>query len=238
MSRKYALPMILLVICFAAPGVLADSTSFTGTFANPEQTFTTTLTVSAPAAVTLQTWGFGGGTNADGEIIPAGGFDPLLAVFSGTGAGATILTDSMGNAIATSDLLSNYGSYTGCSPAGEVNIGGDVCGDITMSLSLAAGTYTVLLSDAGYIPDAVFDNGALGEGFSDLTSGVFQTCNTVGSSTTCQDDTGNWALDILAPHTVTTTPPATPEPMTLMLLGGGLFGVGVHRRRRKARFEV
>lgn len=50
------------------------------------------------------------------------------------------------------------------------------CGDITMSLALAAGTYTILLSDAGYILNAIFDSpscGNLDEGFTDLTGGVF-----------------------------------------------------------------
>ena len=55
------------------------------------------------------------------------------------------------------------------------------CGDITMSLALAPGTYTVLLSDALYIPNAIFDSpsyGDLSEGFTDLTAGNFRPVRT------------------------------------------------------------
>jgi PEP-CTERM motif len=232
MSRKQALPMILLAaFCVTAPNSFADvTTSYTGTLASPEDAFTTTLTLAAAGGVTLQSWSFGGGTNGAGDLILAGGFDPLLAVFAGTGSGATILTDGMGNAIAGADTLSTFPSYTGCPPAGEVNIGGDVCGDVTMSLSLPAGTYTILLSDAGYIPNAVYDNGTLGEGFTDFTGGVFQTCNTVGSTTTCASDTANWAFDVTAPGSSSTPP--VPEPGTFLLFTTGLLGVGASRSRR------
>jgi len=241
MPRKHSLLLavaLLAGICFSAPCALADSTtSYTGTLSSPEDYATETLTLASAATVTLQTWSFGGGVNGDGTTISAGGFDPLLAIFSGTGSGATILTDSMDNAIATSDVLSNYGSFLGCPPAGQVDIGGDVCGDITMSLSLAAGTYTIVLSDADYIPVALYDNGTLGEGFLDLTGGAFQTCNVVGSTTTCADDTADWAFDVTAPGSsgggsgMGTGGGSVPEPATLFLLSGGLAAVGSLRRR-------
>jgi hypothetical protein len=235
MSKKYLLSMIVAaLIALAAPRVFADTTtSYTGTLASPEDSVTETLILGSASSVTLQTWSFGGGVNGAGTIIPAGGFDPLLAVFSGTGPGATILTDSSDNAVAGADTLTTYPMYTGCPPAGEVNIGGDdVCGDVTMALNLSAGTYTILLSDAGYIPNAVFDNGTLGEGFTDFTSGVLQTCNVVGSITTCADDTANWAFDVTTPGSGSSgPPPAAPEPATLALLGGGLLCLGALRRR-------
>ena len=234
MFRKLALPTLLIAAMYVvAPNASADSTvSYTGTFASSGDTELETLVLTSSSNVTLQTWGFGGGTNGAGEMIAPGGFDPLLAVFSGTGSGATILTDGMGNAIATSDTLSNYSSYMGCPPAGEVNIGGSVCGDITMSLSLSAGTYTLLISDANYIPNAVFDNGTLGEGFTDFTGGAFQTCNVVGSTTTCATDDANWAFDVTTSGS--STPPPMPEPPAFFLLAAGLFGVAVYRSCNRA----
>lgn len=63
--------------------VRADS--FTGTLNWPD-TFTTQFGVlSQTCNVVIQTWGFGGGIDGDGQAIPAGGFDPLLAVFAGKG---------------------------------------------------------------------------------------------------------------------------------------------------------
>jgi len=178
-----------LAALLAAQAAFADTTSYTGTLASPEDTFTVTVTMPVDGTLGLQTWGFGGGTNAASQVIPAGGFDSFVGVFAGTGPTATFIDGA-------SDILGSYGA--GCPPAGTVNIGGGaVCGDITLSESLTAGTYTVLLSDTGYLPSAVFEtNGALGDGFVDLTPGIFQTCNMVNDNSYCANDTANYALDI------------------------------------------
>jgi hypothetical protein len=203
-------PAILL-----AASAFADTASYTGTLSSPEDTWETDATLSSAGTLTLQTWGFGGGTNAAGTVIPSGGFDPFVGVFG-----------SSGDLIqGTSDVLSNNTSFTGCPPAGLVTIGRvpDNCGDITMSLPLAAGTYTVLLSDAGYIPNAIFDSpsyGNLSEGFTDLTGSAFQTCADLND---CNNDTANWALDVTTPGNLTAT--ATPEPGSLAVCGLGLMAI-------------
>jgi hypothetical protein len=147
--------------------------------------------------------------------------------------GAAIVTDGTGNPFGTSDLLSNYPSFMGCPTAGTRNIGkgagSTICGDIAMSLILPAGKYTILLSDAGYIPNAVFDNGTLAEGFTDLTNGIFATCNTTVDGTTCATDIPRWAFDVTT--SPVTTP--TPEPGTLLLFGSALSAVAARRRFRR-----
>jgi hypothetical protein len=146
-------------------------------------------------------------------VIPSGGFDPFVGIF-----------DSSGDLIqGTSDALTNYTSFSGCPPAGLVTIGSvpDNCGDITMSLPLAAGTYTVFLSDAEYIPNAIFDSpsyGNLSEGFTDFTAGVFQTCANLND---CNNDTANWAVDVTTPGNAT----ATPEPGSFAVCGLGLMAI-------------
>jgi hypothetical protein len=203
MPRK-SLVTILSILGLMVAITRADTVSYTGSLLSPEDSTSGQIVITVPVAgtVDLQTWSFGGGTNAAGASIPAGGFDPFVGVFQGTGDSALFING-------TSDVL---GGFAGCPPAGEVNIGGLVCGDIKMDLSLAAGTYTVLLTDGNYIPNAVFETaGMLGDPFTDLTGGAFQTCNLVGSTTTCATDTANWAIDITTPSGVA----AVPEPGAL-----------------------
>ncbi len=204
---------ILVSALLAAGCALGDTVSYTGTLSSPEDTWETDVTLSSAGTLTLQTFGFGGGTNAAGTVIPSGGFDPFVGV-----------SDSSGDLIqGTSDGLSNYTSFTGCPPAGLVTIGSvpGNCGDITMSLALAAGTYTVLLSDAEYIPNAIFDSpsyGNISEGFTDFTGGAFQTCADLND---CNNDTANWALDVTTPSSVT----PTPEPRSLAVCALGLMAI-------------
>lgn len=160
------------------------------------------LNLVASGTVTLQTFGFGGGTNGAGASIPNGGFDPFVALFSGSGPTAVFLNGD-------SDVLSNY--TTGCPPAGTAAIGSipGQCGDVNLSFpGLTPGDYTVLLTDGEYIPNAVFEAspGLLGDGFTDLTAGVFQTCFDTNN---CNNDTANWALDISAPAASNVPEPAT-----------------------------
>jgi hypothetical protein len=158
---------LVAVACSAAQAVSGTTFSYIGTLSSPGDVSNAILvTLASPGSLTVQTWGFGGGINAASEIIAAGGINPFPGVFAGTSPGATLIDG-------TSDVLSNYGNYVGCPPAGQVNIGGAVCGDVRMTFALAAGTYTVLLTDGNYIPAAIFEsNGTLGDGFIDFTGGA------------------------------------------------------------------
>jgi hypothetical protein len=227
---------LLSAICLlsASASALTIDTSYTGTFNTPEDVFETPFTLSADGTVTIQTWGFGGGTNGANQLIAAGGFDPLIALFSGTGPTATMVTDGSGNPLADADnLLNAPWSFVGnCPPAGLVAIGANNdCGDDFMQATLAAGTYTLLLIDANYLPNAIFDNGTLSEGFTDFTGGVFQTCDP--DSQACITPNGNYAVDVITPGE---NPVVTPEPSPLSLLGVGLLGLAglsqINKRRR------
>ena len=227
---------ITLTLCFLAVTALslsAESLSYTGTLGSPEDVFEVPFTLSSTSTVTVQTWGFGGGVNANGQTIGAGGFDPLIALFSGTGSSATMVTDLSGNPLIDADNLINppWAFVGNCPSAGLVAIGSNNdCGDDWMQITLAAGTYTLLLSDANYIPAAINDNGSLSEGFTDLTAGVFQTCDPGANA--CITPNGNYAVDITspglvypAPQTITFPAPASPvtypvPPITLAATGG------------------
>lgn len=219
MNRKFATTSWLFISIIMP--ARAGTVSYTGTLTSPEDSASgqIAITLTDPGVVELQTWSFGGGTNAAGDVIPSGGFDPFVGVFAGTGSSAVFING-------TSDVLGNYGSFMGCPPAGLVDIGGSVCGDVNMSLSLGAGRYTILLTDADYFPVAVDEtDGLLGDGFFDLTGGVFQTCNGLD----CVTDSANWALDITTPNGVATVP----EPRALPVAGIALLALAGAYCRRK-----
>jgi len=220
----------LLFLWTAGTAIAAANTvSYTGTLASPESTAEFMLTLTQRYLVTMQTYGFGGGTNAANMVISPGGTDPFLGVFRGTGPTAGIRHDGSGNPFGTSLDLTNYGNpnFLGCPPAGAPAIhGSPQCGDITMSMVLFPGTYTVLLSDGQYVPEAVFSHVTLGAGFSDLTVGNF--CNILINGIDCPNSTGAYALDI------TTTPTTLPEPNMLAPLVLGMAGLAVWFRKRNS----
>jgi hypothetical protein len=211
-------------LCFAD----SFSLSLTGALNNTEASFSVPVTLVTTGTINLQTYGFGGGTNAAGSVIPAGGFDPFVGLFEGTGSTAAFLDG-------TSDILTNYSP--GCPPAGTRTIGSipDQCGDVNIQIAgLSPGIYTVLLTDGEYVPNAVFEASPalLGDGFTDFTGGVFQTCYDTDD---CNTDTANWTLDITAPAGSTVpTPSSVPEPSSAPLAAVGMvLGVRLYAKSRK-----
>jgi hypothetical protein len=226
--KRLAQANAVLLLAMACGAASAGTVSFTGTLSSPEDTASFAVTLSSIGTITLQTYGFGGGTNAADIVIPPGGFDPFVGLFSGSGAGAVFING-------TSDILSNFSP--GCPPAGLVTIGSvpDQCGDVNIQFTgLGVGTYTVLLTDGEYVPNALFEAppAYLGDGFTDLTGGVFQTCYDADD---CNTDTANWALDITAPAGSTIPPPSSvPEPSSAPLAAVAMaLGASVYAKSRK-----
>lgn len=208
------------VLALSSAASYADDFSFTGNFNSVNDVQLFTFTVGANSNVVLRTWSYAGGVNAQGQTIAAGGFDPILALFQGTGSSAIYINqnddDDTGTVAADAITGAHYDTYL------EVN-------------DLAPGIYTVSVMDY-----ANFANGpTLGDGF---TGGALTDADcTVTPGTYC-DATGHardshWAFDILGVDSATTPgepPPvsAVPEPSTIALLGSGLVGLARVARRR------
>ena len=142
-------------------------------------------------------------------------------MFSGDATSATILTDGGGNPIISADNLTLFSP--GCPPAGLVTVGAvaGVCGDDTITASLSAGTYTLLLTDANFVPIPVNPGSSSPFDLTDTTSDNY------GSST----GNGNFAVDI-------SDTLVTPEPTSVVLLGSAVAGLAYVRRRRLRRDVV
>lgn len=205
--RRLVAAFFLIAFPSLASAVPTDF-SFTGTFGGDDDVQLFFFTADGASSVTLRTYGYAGGVQADGNVVSAGGFDPILSLF-----------DSTGSLIAEND--------DGFGPA-DPSTGASF--DAEFSQVLAAGSYAVAISQ--------YDNFAIGPDLSDgfaLTGDPFftafngcsngQFCDVSGVSP-FDNRTNEWALDILNVETA-----VIPEPSTGLLVLMGLVGLRVPRRR-------
>jgi hypothetical protein len=190
---------------------------FQGTFAADDQVDYFRLTANSATTITIQSFGYAGGTD-NATVIPAGGFAPELSVFAPLGADY---------------VLSNSDNGGHCGATGTDPVTGN-CDDPYLQTTLAPGSYIVALS----VWDNVPVTGNLADGFKQAGNPGF-TCAEGGLTGQFCDvtdaffrpRTGNWALDIAGASSV--VPTSVPEPATWWpLLSGGLLGA--LRLRRKS----
>ena len=186
-----------------ASNASAADFSFTGTFGRDNQKVAYAFTTSAASTVTLTSLGYAGGTNAAGQSIASGGFDPVLSLYDATGNAVDFNDDGVG---APLDPVTNVGA------------------DSILSLLLDAGTYTVYLTQYSNFGPLVLPGSFPFDNQPDFRDGFVDF---YGS----QRD-GDWALDILNVDSAQAA--SVPAPAALTLLGLGLAGVALARRRLAA----
>lgn len=68
------------------PGMgTGEGVSFVGSLITPNDVLVFDFTLDEAGSVILRTYSYAGGTNAAGQEMPSGGFDPILALFDGLG---------------------------------------------------------------------------------------------------------------------------------------------------------
>lgn len=119
----------------------ASTVSFTGDLAGDNDVQLFTFTLAGDADVSLRTWSHAGGMNAAGKLIAAGGFDPIISLFFGSGNLALLLdANDDGVGLGSGDALLER-------------------------MALQTGTYTVALTQAAnFAVGPLLDNGFLGAG--------------------------------------------------------------------------
>lgn len=198
----YALAVLGLLL---SSQVNADDFSFTGNLTHDDDVALFEFSLSATATVTLRTWSYAGGTNADGDIIPSGGFDPILALFDSTGL-----------------LIGENDDGTGVPSDPDTGSAYDTLLEV---VDLPAGTYTVSV--------AQYSNFAIGPNLSDGFEGSGQT-NFDGRTSFWAFDVQGADAAVGPPPTAPATPVPLLSTWALILLVSlvGLIGIRAGTRRQ------
>ena len=126
------------IVLQAAP-VKAANLSFTGNLANANAKPAFSFVTDGTSNVTIQSFSYGGGTNAAGTTILGGGFDLNLALF-----------DAAGNGIDERDDIGD---------GSKNNL------DFKYTGVLAKGTYQAIIFANGNYPNGAYPGGKLSDGF-------------------------------------------------------------------------
>ena len=153
---------VCLILAAAAPALAGPMYfNFSGTFVQDDNRSDFVFNILSPAVVTLQSWSYAGGTDPLSNIVPGGGFGPVLSLF-----------DSAGNLLA----FDNGGTVGGIAPKDCASGGrlqdavSGLCLDAFEQVALgAAGSYRLVITEQDNIPAGL----TLADGFALNGTGNF-----------------------------------------------------------------
>ena len=190
-AKHFLTAATLALLVLGSPSVMAANLSFTGSFSSDNEVKFLDFSIATDStAVIINTLSLNGGTNAAGNLIAGGGFDPYLALFdksTGDWIFDTLNKNNGDEAVISNTSTNPYGTLL----AGEYRLA------LTQFDNIALGN----LSD-GFAADL----GLMSVGLSPFT------LNGGGGS-------GHWAVDILNVDAPQTSVVPLPDSFTLMLIG-------------------
>jgi hypothetical protein len=200
--------------CLSVGAASATNLSFTGTFLQDDQ-LEVFLFTAPTNSFTAETWSYAGGTNANLQPIPAGGFAPVLSLFDDTG----VLVATVEANGTTADPVTGF-MWDSVMTVGTLNSGE---------------SYTLVLSEFDNLPGATYSAGFSQSGQGNFTPAEFGCGGTAPFCDPGVDQrNGTWAVDIDGVGTASdVTPGVAPEPGSMLPLSAGLATLALLRRRRK-----
>ena len=201
-----SIKLCLAGLFLAASGNASVVYQQTGTFTFDSDTLLLPLSVITPGQVTIFTTSFGDGS---------GGFEPVLTLFDGSGN--LYLQDATG------------GTTGNCGSRAVDNISG-FCLDAFIQANLAAGSYTVALSESDNIP-----GGALADGFPQPSGTNFTGPEFLGAPGSFilfngAQRNNNWALEIDTTGTAAIAPEPGTFPILASVFASALFAMRLRRQ--------
>lgn len=142
--------LILIALLFSSFAVNAASYSYIGNLESDDDFAIFNFNLASDSNVNIRTWSYAGGTNAVGDDIVAGGFDPLVIVFDSTGTWI--------------DMNDDIDGYNGVYDS-ELNLYDLVAGDYILALAQFGHDY---LTQMPRLEDMIWDT--YSEDFDGFTS--------------------------------------------------------------------
>ncbi|SFI65789.1 DVUA0089 family protein [Albimonas pacifica] len=215
---RFTFPLTAALLAASTFGASAlpvtENYSYTGTFAQDNSVVLIDFTVDAPTTVTLRSYSYDGGEMADGTVVAAGGFDPILSLFDSAGA------------------LIDYNDDSAV----------DDTWDVLLQVSLSAGDYTVAISQYNnQVIDGDLANGWVFDEQPWFTATNYPCSASMFCDFNGDSRTSAWAFDVLNVTVATVvddgngggSASAVPLPAAAPLMGAALGLLGFAARRRR-----